>query len=282
MLWQLMQKNNAILDTFRETRWPGNRFLFSLLPMLAILAAGEIVPSKMKALAQSRSIGSEEIRFVEPNVQLPKTGPNTQRMSRQVRCCPCGCPEKPVTALVPAATLGQTTAAYPTFFVYVPPTFAQNAEFVLFDEDDNLLYETTVNIAGRSGIIKLDLPVENIPPLELSKNYIWEFGLVCDPDDRSGDLSVMGWIERVEMDPSLKNQLEQAPLEARAPIFAGAGLWYDTLAVLAELRKKGPENSIFASQWAELLESVGLETYSPEPLEKYNPNPPEQIGWGGC
>ena len=184
MLWQLMQKN-AILDTFREKRLVGNRCLFYLLTILGILAAEEIVPSKMKALAQSRSIGSEEIRFVEPNVQPPKTGPNTQRMSRQVRCCPCGCPEKPVTALVPAATLGQTTAAYPTFFVYVPPTFAQNAEFVLFDEDDNLLYETTVNIAGRSGIIKLDLPVENIPPLELSKNYIWEFGLVCDPDDRS-------------------------------------------------------------------------------------------------
>ena len=284
MFWKLFPKESATLTPIREARRvrQKQKLLQTLLvPMLATLALGAVT-TKIKVLAQYEPNQPEQIRFVEPNVQPPITGPNIQRTSRRFRCCPCGCPEKPVTALVPATTLGLTAAAYPAFFVYVPPTFAEKAEFVLFDEEDNLLYETTVNIAGRSGIIKVNLPADTIAPLEVSKNYVWEFDLVCNPDDRSGDLSVVGWIERVELDSTLNSRVEQTPLEAHAALFAGAGLWYDTLAVLAELRAKGPEDPIFDLQWAELLQSVGLETYSPEPLERYNPNPPEPIGWGGC
>lgn len=179
-----------------------------------------------------------------------------------------------LTALVPDQNFGYTTSEYPTFFVYVPQFYAENAvaaEFILNDEDDNELYKATFQTGGTSGIISLSLPANaNLPPLEVGKNYHWSFALVCEMSDRSADVVVDSWIQRVELDATVRSELERASLEQHPTILAQEGIWYDAISSLAALRSQsgGP---VPASQWVNLLNSVGLVHITREtPIERVN------------
>jgi hypothetical protein len=179
-----------------------------------------------------------------------------------------------LTALVPAQNFGYTSTNYPTFFVYVPQFYAENAvaaEFILSDEDDNELYKATFQTARTSGIISLSLPANaNLPPLEVGKNYHWSFALICEMSDRSADVVVDSWIQRIEPSTTLQAELQQTSLEQRPSIYAQQGIWYDAISSLATLRSQtgGP---VPASQWVNLLNSVGLVHITREtPIERIN------------
>jgi hypothetical protein len=82
--------------------------------------------------------------------------------------------------------------------------------------------------------------------------------LVVDPDNRSRDILAGGFIERIALPEALRAQLAGAG-KARAPfIYADAGLWYDTLAVLSELIDAAPNDPALRQQRASLLAQVGL------------------------
>jgi hypothetical protein len=166
-----------------------------------------------------------------------------------------------------------TVAANPTFFVYVPETTAKSAEFLLLDDQDNKVYETSLQLptvvssdvssssVSTPGIVKLSLPA-NVS-LETGKTYHWEFKLNCPPDE-SGDASdnpfVDGWIQRTELSPDLKTKIEQAtPLE-QAKLYAKARIWSEALMLAAQLRSSHP------AEWEELLKSVGLNEIAQVPL----------------
>jgi hypothetical protein len=166
-----------------------------------------------------------------------------------------------MTALVPSQNFGYTLAAYPTFFIYVPQFYSENAvaaEFILSDADDNELYRANFQTAKTSGIISLSLPASaNLPPLEVGKDYHWSFALVCDASDRSADVVVDSWIQRTTPTAELATQLQTATAEQQPAIYAQRGIWYDALNSLATLRGQ-TGNSVPASQWVNLLNSVGL------------------------
>lgn len=165
-----------------------------------------------------------------------------------------------LTAIVPSQNFGYTLAAYPTFFVYVPKFYAQNAtaaEFILSDNNDNELYRATFQTSKTSGIISLSLPANaNLPPLEIGKDYHWSFALICDMSDRSADVVVDSWIQRSQPTISLNTTLQGATPEQLPSIYAQAGIWYDSLRSLAVLRQVG--GTVPTLQWANLLQSVGL------------------------
>lgn len=169
--------------------------------------------------------------------------------------------EDRMTALVPSQNFGYTLSAYPTFFVYVPQFYAENAvaaEFILNDANDNELYRATFQTAKTSGIISLSLPANaNLPAMEVGKDYHWSFALVCDASDRSADVVVDSWIQRIEPTAELTAELQTAAVEQHPTIFAQRGVWYDALSSLATLRNQ-PNGAIPASQWVNLLNSVGL------------------------
>lgn len=179
----------------------------------------------------------------------------------------------PLTALMPNSNFAQTTRTNPTFFWYVPPFLAETAEFVLLDENDNELYYTTMQLVEDGGIVSLNLPTvkdadgNDVSLLKEGQDYRWYFSLVCDPDDRSGDVFAEGWIQRIQPTPALASRLLSAANErTRATIYAEAGIWHDALATLAELRRSQPGNSTLLSSWTTLLESVDLESIAAEPL----------------
>ncbi len=50
---------------------------------------------------------------------------------------------------------------------------------------------------------------------------------------------------------------EMTKLE-QAALYAEAGIWYETIATLAQLKQEQPNNSNLLSVWEEILTSVGL------------------------
>lgn len=183
----------------------------------------------------------------------------------------CPLATKRLTALVPENNLGLTVAAYPTFFFYIPQSLTPKAvEFVLLDDSDRQVYETTFMTTGASGIINLSLPsFAALPPLEIGKNYHWYFSMICNPVNRAEDVFVEGWIQRVEPDPVLAFKLEKASSVERANLYASDGLWHEALMTLTELSRDRPNNSEIAANWTQLLQNVGLETIAQEPLVEY-------------
>jgi hypothetical protein len=191
----------------------------------------------------------------------------------------------PLTALMPRNPLTNrpvnqtlTVAANPTVFVYVPETTTLStenlvfAEFSVYDDQDNEVYQTTFPLptvlssdvssspVSTPGIVKLSLPA-NVS-LETGNNYRWVFQLVCEKANADPVFGqyVEGRIQRTELSPDLKTKIEEAtPLE-QAQLYAKAKIWSETLMLAAQLRSSQP------AEWEKLLKSVGLNEIAQVPL----------------
>ncbi|MBW4548637.1 MAG: DUF928 domain-containing protein [Symplocastrum torsivum CPER-KK1] len=197
-----------------------------------------------------------------------------------------GCPRvtTPLTALMPVtkgtssgqsasttpttseSVYGLTVAERPTFWFYVPYplTSSRPVEFVLQDEDGNDIYQTQFTESGTvPGVVGLQLP-PTVDPLEVGKRYRWYFLIYCNPEEPT---FVEGWVERVALNPTLKTQLDQATTpQQKADLYAQAGIWYEAVTTLAELRRQKPNDQALNAQWLELLQSVDLEAIATEPV----------------
>jgi hypothetical protein len=164
----------------------------------------------------------------------------------------------PLAALTPSNNVGTTVSANPTLFWYVSQTKAKSAEFELLDDRGNQVYVTTLALNGTPGVVKLSLP--QTVSLQKGKHYDWRFSLVCDPENPGGGPFVQGWLERTELSSAQKNKLARTkdPLK-RAEVYAKAGVWQETVAIVAKLHYDRPNDSKITEAWKELLKSVDLE-----------------------
>lgn len=202
----------------------------------------------------------------QKQLNLPRRGLPGRRTGAGTRG-PCTNPTQPLTALIPATNLGLTTAKYPSFFWYVPPTPARTAEFVLSDENSQEIYKTTFAIDGKPGVISLSLPASaTLLPLSVNKNYSWTFSLICDPKNPLAMDFVRGWVQRIEPSATLTSQLAKATPRDRPNLLAQAGLWNDTLTSLSELRRSNPRDKSLIADWESVLKSVGLDSIAKAPL----------------
>jgi len=220
------------------------------------------LPGRTPALARNAPLDLQAKPSTPPNPGLPgRRQPASPRG-------PCFPGKKPLTALLPATNLGLTVAAYPTFFFYVPETAATAVEFVLLDEENgNKLYETMFTITGKPGIFSLSLPAsKTLPPLKIGKNYHWYFSVICDPEDRAGDVYVDGWVQRVEPSPALMRELDKASPGKQVALYQKYDLWHETLTTLAQQRRLSPNDSVLVAKWTNLLRAVGLEEIAQEQL----------------
>lgn len=183
----------------------------------------------------------------------------------------CPLTGKPLKALVPSSRFGATVAAYPTFHAYMPALLPQASplpvEFVLEDKNGNEVYKSTFKTNGKSGIVAISLPSQaGLSPLEIGQDYKWFLSIICQPDDRSRDISVQGLIRRVALNPTLSTQLKQASPQQQVELYAEARLWQDALATLAQLRRDNPTDSTVAANWTKLLRSADLGDITQESL----------------
>lgn len=201
-------------------------------------------------------------QFVPPNRGAPRSTaggatrsgtckPNTEEAKRD---------KSVLTALVPPGKLGKfgmTTEGRPSFFVYLPPTTAQAAEFTLKDADEKDIYRTIIPLTGQTGVVSFKLPAD-APELEVGKDYLWFFNVICSKEDRLRDDFVAAWIYRAEPNNTLTTALKSAAPRQRPSIFAQAGIWQDSLAALTDLRRTNPGDPTLADEWSKLLKSAGL------------------------
>jgi len=229
----------------------------SAIVVLSLALTGE--------LTLGLSLGTRALaQFKPPDFGTPRT-----TAGGATRSDSCAVGQTPLTALVPvpkkgSGPLGLTIQERPSFFLYLPKTSAQTAEFTLVDADFNDVYRTMIPLSGQIGVVQFQLPPD-APPLEVGKMYQWFFNIVCEPRDRLRDAFVSAWIQRVEPDSALVGALSKATPRQRPNVYAQAGIWQDTLEALSELRQTQPMDVSLTSEWTNLLKSVGLEKISGGP-----------------
>lgn len=163
-----------------------------------------------------------------------------------------------MTALSPTTIPGLTVAEHPTFLVYVPETSAKEAEFSLRSRGSNGIYRTIIALTNTPGIIRITLPAQ-VTPLEVGKQYIWSFAIICNPSDRVEDRFVTSSVERAELDPSQLRQIQQASAKERVVLYQKASAWYDALALLFELKRSQANDPGIRTSWRQFLQSGGID-----------------------
>ena len=154
----------------------------------------------------------------------------------------------PLVAIIPETNLGATVVAEPTLWLSVPDvTSAKQLEFYLFNAQDEMIYKTYFTVEPMADLIGLDLStMVGAPKLEVNQRYRWAASIVCNPNNRSENISVEGWVDRIE-----SSSLD------------GHGPWYDHLGLVLEQLQRYPQNQDVLSQWYTLMASARLERIVP-------------------
>ena len=236
------------------------------LSLLALLAG----PSWAQAQTES------SLSSVIFNAPPPPPGQGAPSGRRDGGASRGNCPEYgDLAALVPITegrVWGQTTAAQPTLWFYLPAAVTPETqiELIVQDADDNTLYETSLAVEAEAGTIAIALP-ETVT-LPVNEPHYWILSLYCDPERPTSLVFVSGTIERVSVSGLAPLTADTERSLSQAQAYANAGMWHDALTVLAELRQANkisldePAIEIQAS-WTALLEQVGLTQAATAPVQ---------------
>lgn len=170
----------------------------------------------------------------------------------------------PLIAIIPNENVGRTQMDRPTLLWVAPAVPDRTLIFNINTAEERTLFKQEFSGPDQAEIAGITLPSE-APALEPQQDYHWYLSVVCDPLARSGDVVVDGWVRRVAPDPQLTARLQQTSPQERPILLAEAGLWYDTLAAIAQLRQQDPQASTWQGNWSSLLQEVGLEMMSDLP-----------------
>lgn len=149
-----------------------------------------------------------------------------------------------------------TTAKYPSFFFYIPQ-IPQEEELVFELEDEksgNILYELTFKPPQKPGIISISLPKDK-PPLEANKEYRWRISVDSDNSDTD---SPEGLIKFEPPSQELIKELQGKTPSERIELYEQKEYWEDALRIVADLRRKNPEDELNKMEWENLLATVNL------------------------
>ena len=173
-----------------------------------------------------------------------------------------------LTALVTADNLSSTTAKHPSFMFYVPEMVqSQTAEFVLRDANDELIYETSLQLNSSGGLVNIDTSTAGIEALNINENYTWYFSIVPNLTDRANDVVVYGNVQRVEHNSIAQSANHELSLDQASPeellmhaqrLRQDTALWHDAANIVGTLHQADPGNELIAAEWNALLEAAGL------------------------
>ncbi|MEM1256076.1 MAG: DUF928 domain-containing protein [Cyanobacteria bacterium P01_H01_bin.21] len=171
-----------------------------------------------------------------------------RRVSGASRLPSSACAVEPLVAIVPESNLGATAVPKPTLWLSMPEvSAAKQLEFYLFNAQDEIIYQTNFTVEPAADLVGLDFSnMADAPKLEIDQRYRWAASIVCNPNNRSENISVEGWIDRVDASTS-----------------GSRGLWYDRLGVLMEQLQQQPQDQSVLSQWQTLMASARLEQIVP-------------------
>ncbi len=237
------------------------------------------VPNTSIARPQKRS---GRVSFIQP--KLPSSGaPSGRQRGAAGRGNCLNNVSIPLTALVPSIkestynghnaivvtnVWGLTVKEHPTFLFYVPYSRASAiGEFVLQDSDDNDIYRAAVNLPKEPGIVRLQLPQESAP-LAIDKMYHWYFKVRCS-QSMASPVFVEGWVQRIALNPTLANRIDTATsLQQQVALYAENGIWYDTAAILAQMRMQNIKDATSSIDWYDLLNTIDLSPLASQTIKR--------------
>jgi len=167
--------------------------------------------------------------------------------------------EVDLTPILPAPSQRLTLASHPTLLAYFPETSAERVYLRIKNHNQEYDYATILPITGQGGIIRVTLPPD-APALEKGQNYQWFLALMCQGVLKPDSPTVHGSLTRVSTNSTSLEQIKAMTQLERAQMYAEAGIWYETISILAQLRKEKSEDSNLFSIWEKVLSSVGLES----------------------
>lgn len=262
-----------IMRAKRFTSWRTLPLTLSLLLAMGIELPAQSYVSSQKVSPPANSNAEVLVARRRLGFRMPNVRPSRNRTAGASRGACDANIASPVALLPSEQRIGLTVDAYPTFLFNISQPSTASAEFILQEIQENKgetteVYATTVELPKTSGVISISLPQgkDNSQSLEVGKRYEWSFALICDDKDRGQDIILEGEIERVEPSATLTSALQKAAPKDRPSVYAEAGLWYNTVASLAKLRQERPNDSQLATDWATLLQSVGLDAIAQSPL----------------
>ena len=173
-------------------------------------------------------------------------------------------------ALLPPGSYTQTTSDRPTLMLYLPETGADRAFVSVKEVDGKFHHQTQVSLAEDNGIVEVPFP-QDAPALEVGRDYLWQVILLAPGERLEPDTPALRiTMARVEATPAVNaggtDVLTPAIALDRAVDLAEAGLWIDTLQVLADARRSNPDNADLEKEWLDLLSQVGLGEVASAPL----------------
>jgi hypothetical protein len=137
-------------------------------------------------------------------------------------------------------------------------------EFALFEQDaDEPAVAAKLATPDRAGIQRIRLADYGVE-LEPGSEYEWSVTLIVDPEKRSKDVVVTGWIDRIEHSEELTARLGSEGDARSAAIYAEEGVWYDSFAALSDQIDGNPGNADLRTQRIEVLRQVGLDRVDPD------------------
>jgi len=231
---------------------------------LSLSVAAFVLP--WNYLPLSAATAHKDSRLISQAFKPPKRQGPPVSAGGSTRGSSCLTEKKSITPLIPTNKLGLTISQRPTLFWYIPPSSAKTANLALVTyPEQKLLYEATFTLPNQPGIIGYTLPTTS-PALEIGKTYRWYLTLVCDSPDFSQNPRVDGWVERIQPESSLSRAIAKADARKLPSIYAEAGIWYEALASLVQLRRSEPKNVTYIANWRQFLQSVKLNAIASEPL----------------
>jgi hypothetical protein len=265
---QLMHRSWKLSLSGLVTLTSLNLATFSVVPQ--VVAAPEPAVQASVGQRQPQLLAQRSRRVI---FRLTDRGVPVSRVGGAARGgCSSNTPHMQLTALTPITSTGksalvETVSSHPTFFVYLPETSAQKAEFVVQDmKSQKDLYHETLMLKRTGGIVQVSLPTETTTALEPNRQYNWSFTLLCDPEDASANLFVEGVVQRVEATSAFAQEIKDKQLADQAPLYAAQGYWFESLQTLAQMRQSNPQDKAASEDWADLLSSVKLDAIAQQPI----------------
>ena len=168
-------------------------------------------------------------------------------------------------ALVPQNNGGLTTQDYPQFWFYLPfggDSQSPPAKFRLLDEQKQsvLTKPLLFSLPEKKGIVSISLPSTE-KALLVGKKYYWYFSISCvNPQGANTNISVNGWIERVEASSEIVKSLQQPRNQQQYIPYAENNIWYETVGQLTRNR------AVYQQEWTNLLSLFQLQEVANSPV----------------
>ena len=206
------------------------------------------------------------VRFSPPGERAPSTTVGTASREELTR--------DDARVLLPPDSYTQTYSDRPTLMLYLPATGADRAFVSIKDLEGTFHYQTEISLTEDNGIVTVPFP-NHAPALEVGRDYLWQVVFLAPGEQLAPDTPALQTVmSRVTADASLTftdtDVLTPAIALEKAVDLAEAGLWTDTLQVLADARRLNPDHAALQEEWSELLTQVGLGELAAVPLLSTN------------